>query len=173
MYPRYRRNPCPVYYLTHPDRALFTKPLLSASVPSHRFGILCFELATQGKGLRGLDAAQATLTVMRKGKEAHLPEGSSPSPDVVALMEQCLRRDPDKGFDLIVDILSELTERLGDPRERVANGPPANSAQAPDAPSIPPKQHLLAGENLMYYLVECRRYSLMFRKVHLESCSER
>ncbi|CAM9400565.1 unnamed protein product, partial [Ectocarpus fasciculatus] len=61
----------------------------------YSFGVVCFEVTTRMKPFKAMNLPQVIKAVAFHGKRPQIPEWASASPDVVPLMEQCWKQDPE------------------------------------------------------------------------------
>lgn len=119
------------------------------------FGILCFEVATRADPFPGMKPLQVVKAVSVHARRPELPNGSSPSADVVQLMKNCWKQEPGKrpdGFGSVVETLLRVVARVGDPHENIALAARATSGNAP-ADIAPAKMRVL----FVCYRNTCRR----------------
>ncbi|CBJ28560.1 conserved unknown protein [Ectocarpus siliculosus] len=72
---------------------------------------------------KGMNRTQVVNAVAWQGQRPQIPQWASASPDVVPLMEQCWKQDPGhrpEGFGPVVQTLTSVVSRDGDPRNRSA-----------------------------------------------------
>ncbi|CAM9343024.1 unnamed protein product [Ectocarpus fasciculatus] len=108
----------------------------------YSFGVVCFEVITRIEPFKGMNPTQVIKAVVLNERRPQIPECASASPDVVPLMEQYWKQDPEhrpEGFGHVVQTLATVVSRDGDPRN--------HSAVAVDVTSSPGAQRRVGSSN--------------------------